>query len=489
MSKSRLSKIALVTTSALAGSVLTLSIQAYADQNTVNSPLPLKELRSFAEVFGAIKQGYVDPVDDTKLIHGAIRGMLSSLDPHSDYFDATEFKDFQEGTQGEFGGLGIEVGANEGGGVKVIAPIEDTPAQRAGVKSGDVIIKIDDTPTNGLTLNEAVKRMRGKPGTKITLTLARKNVNKPIVVTITRAVIKVRSVRSKLLEPGYGYIRIAQFQDRTVESTADAIKALYKENKGPLKGIILDLRDDPGGLLTGAVGVSSAFLPQDKLVVYTEGRVKDSQVKFYAAPQNYLSAQRKETDPNASLPPEIKTVPLVVLVNGGSASASEIVAGALQDHKRATILGTQTFGKGSVQSVFPLGSDGGIKLTTARYFTPNGRSIQVKGITPDKVVEDSLLKPEFQALRVREADLDHHLPNPATGESQGAAPKPKVAPKPAPAPESSAPGVDAPQNDDSEEAITRSREPDPKKDYQLGQALNMLKGVPVQETKQAKPAS
>ncbi|SCK06394.1 S41 family peptidase [Vogesella sp. LIG4] len=452
----RIRKLTLLTTGAILGGALTLSVQAFADKG--DGVLPLSELRTFAEVFGRIKQDYVEPVDDKKLINEAIRGMLSGLDPHSDYFDPEAFKEFREGTQGEFGGLGIEI-SSEDGLVKVVSPIEDTPAQKAGVKSGDFIIKIDDTPVRGLSLNDAVKKMRGKPGTKVTITIARKTEAKPIVLTLTRAVIQTKSVKSRMLESGFGYVRVAQFQDHTVENFATALEGLYKENKAPLNGLVLDLRDDPGGLLTGAVGVSAAFLPKDALVVYTDGRAADSKMRLFAGQYN----PRGGKDVYAKSPAELKTVPLVVLVNGGSASASEIVAGALQDHKRAMIVGTQTFGKGSVQSVLPLSNDGGIKLTTARYFTPSGRSIQAKGIVPDIVAADP--NDDSSAFRIREADLDKHLTNPNGGEeapsktnSKPAAPQPQQPAKPA-----AKPG----------EATDANGKP--VVDTQLEQALNVLK--------------
>lgn len=454
MTLSRTSKLALMTTGAVLGGALTLSVQAFADKS--DSVLPLSELRIFAEVFGRIKQDYVEPVEDKKLINEAIKGMLSGLDPHSDYFDPQAFKEFREGTQGEFGGLGIEIGAEDGL-VKVVAPIEDTPAQKAGIKSGDLIVKIDDTPVRGLSLNDAVKRMRGKPGTKVTLTIARKTESKPLVFTLTRAVIQTKSVKSRLLEPGFGYVRVAQFQEHTVENFAQALSGLYKDNKAPLKGLVLDLRDDPGGLLNGAVGVSSAFLPKDALVVYTEGRVADAQMRLFANSKYYLRGNTP--DYYAKTPAELKTVPLVVLVNGGSASASEIVAGALQDHKRALIVGTQTFGKGSVQSVLPLSNDGGIKLTTARYFTPSGRSIQAKGITPDIIAEDGS---ESSGIRIREADLEKHLSNP-TGEEAAPAAKPATGKAATPAP--AAKPAAKPATDEDGKPV----------DTQLNQALNVLK--------------
>ncbi|HWI15118.1 MAG TPA: S41 family peptidase, partial [Burkholderiales bacterium] len=351
------------------------------------------------------KSDYVEPVDDKKLITEAINGMLTGLDPHSAYLDQEAFKELQVGTQGEFGGLGIEVGMEDGF-VKVVAPIDDTPASRAGIKPGDLIVKLDDMSVKGMTLNDAVKQMRGKPNSNITLTIVRKGETKPIVVTLTRAVIKIQSVKSKLLEPGYAYFRVSQFQEHTGETLSRAIETLFKQNQGPMRGIVLDLRNDPGGLLNGAVAVSAAFLPSNSLVVYTDGRTEDAKMRLNASPENYLRGRVKE-DYLKKLPAEVKNVPMVVLVNGGSASASEIVAGALQDHKRAVVMGQQTFGKGSVQTILPLGNNTAIKLTTARYYTPNGRSIQAKGITPDIPLEDAGEK--MAALKLREADLTKHL--------------------------------------------------------------------------------
>lgn len=468
MSHPRLRKLVLLTTGALMGGALTISIQAFADKGSSNI-LPLEELRTFAEVFGRIKQDYVEPVEDKKLINEAIKGMLSGLDPHSDYYDAEAFKEFREGTQGEFGGLGIEIGTEDGL-VKVVAPIEDTPAQKAGLKSGDLIIKIDDTPVRGLSVNDAVKKMRGAPGSKVTLTVARKSESKPLVFNLTRAVIKTKSVKSRLLEPGFAYVRITQFQEHTTENFAQALSQLYKENKDNLKGMVLDLRDDPGGVLHGAVGVSAAFLPQDALVVYTEGRASDSKMRLYANPRDYQRV--KGAGYYVNVPAAIKDVPLVVLVNGGSASASEIVAGALQDHKRALIVGTQTFGKGSVQSVLPLSNNGGIKMTTARYFTPNGRSIQAKGIVPDILVEEGN-EAATGALRIREADLERHLQNPNEAAETPAKPVVKATPaKPAAnVDKSAAPAKNA---DGSDASV----------DVQLNQALNILKVQQIMIKKQ-----
>jgi carboxyl-terminal processing protease len=399
----RIKQVSLVLLGVLAGVLLSLNFSAVAQRDGGRFPLPVDELRAFAEVFGAIKASYVEPVEDKKLITEAISGMLTGLDPHSAYLDQDAFKELQVGTQGEFGGLGIEVGMEDGF-VKVVSPIEDTPAFRAGLKPGDLIIKLDETPVKGMNLNDAVKRMRGKPKTAIRLTILRKGDAKPFEVTLMRDIIRVQSVKSKLIEPGYGWIRVSQFQEHTGENLVKHLEELYKQ--GPLKGLVLDLRNDPGGLLNGAVGIASAFLPSRALIVSTDGRTEDAKRKFLAAPEDYLRGNRD--DYLKALPAGVKTVPLVVLVNGGSASASEIVAGALQDHKRATVIGTQTFGKGSVQTILPLGNNTAIKLTTARYYTPSGRSIQAKGIVPDFNVED----PTSPTVgRLREVDLDKHLLN------------------------------------------------------------------------------
>ncbi|NOS95964.1 MAG: S41 family peptidase, partial [Methylotenera sp.] len=401
----RFTKISLVGSGLLLGLMLSLTYSAVAEKMT-KPQLPLDDLRAFAEVFGKIKTDYVESVEDKKLISEAISGMLTGLDPHSTYMDADAFKDMQASTQGEFGGLGIEVGMEDGL-VKVVSPIEDSPAYEAGLKSGDLIVKLDDTPVKGMSLNDAVKRMRGKPDTKIELTIIRKTEDKPLKFTLTRAIIKTKSVKYKLTEPGYAYVRVTQFQERTGEDLAKAIKTMHDENKGPFKGFVLDLRNDPGGLLNGAVGVAAAFLPKGELVVYTEGRAPDSKMQLTAVPENYVRGGAAN-DYIRDLPAEMKTVPMAVLINSGSASASEIVAGALQDHKRAAVLGTQSFGKGSVQTIMPMNNGAAIKLTTARYFTPKGRSIQAKGIVPDYIVEDGT----DQSNNIHEADLTRHLSNP-----------------------------------------------------------------------------
>jgi len=450
----RIRNIGLVLAGALAGVLVSLNFQAIADR-AARAPLPVEELRAFTEVFGAIKQNYVESVGDKKLITEAINGMLTGLDPHSAYLNAEAFRELQVGTQGQFGGLGIEVGMEDGF-VKVVSPIEDTPAYRAGIKPGDLIVKIDDTPVKGMTLSDAVKRMRGKPGTQITLTISRRGEAQPIVVTVTRAVIRVRSVKSKIIEPGYGWIRVSQFQESTSEYLVRHLSGLYKE--GPLKGLILDLRNDPGGLLHGAVAISAAFLPADVLVVSTDGRATDAKRKYLADADDYVRGGRDDVLKN--LPPEIKSVPMVVLVNGGSASASEIVAGALQDHKRATVIGTQTFGKGSVQTIMPLGNNTAIKLTTARYYTPSGRSIQAKGITPDIIVKE----PGAPSSRIREADLQRHL----EGEDER---KRVEKERPAAPAEPAAPATPP--------KLRKPIELGSKDDFQLQQALAHLKGEPV----------
>lgn len=464
---SRVEKFGLVGLGLVAGIMVSLHFSAIADKDT-ETTLPVEELRSFSDVFGRIKSDYVEPVEDKKLINGAINGMLSSLDPHSAYLNVEDFKELQVGTQGEFGGLGIEVGMEDGL-VKVVSPIEDTPAFQAGIKTGDLIFKLDDTLVKGLSLNDAVKRMRGKPGSKIVLTILRKNETKPLVFTLARAVIKVKSVKSKLVEPGYGFVRITQFQERTGENLATALDNLYKENKGDLKGLVLDLRNNPGGLLTAAVGVSAAFLPKDALVVYTEGRTADAKMRLLANADDYLRGDSK-VDYLKGLPAAVKDVPLIVLVNGGSASASEIVSGALQDHKRAVIMGTQTFGKGSVQTILPLAGNTAIKLTTARYYTPGGRSIQAKGIVPDIAVEDPATSAQENAFHLREADLENHLSNDRQSEEKTDSAKP------------AAPAKEAPFKHKEKEDDTDKLEPVPfgdKNDYQLNQALNLLKGMNI----------
>ena len=459
---SKLQQVGLVVSGLIAGILVSLNFSASAGKDAAMSALPIEELRSFADVYSAIKQGYVEPVDDKKLITHAISGMLANLDPHSAYLDADSFKDLQVSTQGEFGGLGIEVGMEDGF-VKVVSPIEDTPAYKAGLKPGDLIIKIDDTPVKGLTLNDAVKKMRGKPKTQIRLTIVRKGEMKAFEVTLTREKIKVQSVKSKLLEGGYGYLRVTQFQEETAPDVVKHLEKLAKadqEAKGVgIKGLVLDLRNDPGGLLNGAVGVSAAFLPPQTLVTSTDGRTEDAKRRYLASPEDYQRGHRDDIMKN--LPAFAKTTPIVVLVNGGSASASEIVAGALQDHKRAVVMGTQTFGKGSVQTVLPLSNNAAIKLTTARYFTPSGRSIQAKGITPDIIVEESANGGSRE--RIREADLERHLGGDKEKAAEPSPPKPQT--------RSDKKG----KTDEADESPHAPIEFASPKDYQLGQAVNLLK--------------
>ncbi len=467
----KLKKAGLIGTGFVAGVLISLQFSAIADKE-VRTGLPVEELRTFAEVFNAIKQGYVEPVEDKKLITHAISGMLSNLDPHSAYLDADAFKDLQVGTQGEFGGLGIEVGMEDGL-VKVISPIEDTPAYRAGVKAGDLIFKLDDTPVKGMTLSDAVKKMRGKPKTQIRLGILRKGEAKPLELTLTREVIKVQSVKSRLVEPGYGYIRVTSFQENTGASVVKHLNDLYKP--GELKGLVLDLRNDPGGLLNAAVGVSAAFLPPKTLVTSTDGRTEDAKHKYFATPEDYLRSGKRD-DYIKEVPAAAFKVPMVVLVNAGSASASEIVAGALQDHKRAVVMGTKTFGKGSVQSVLPLPGNTAIKLTTARYYTPSGRSIQAKGIEPDIVVEETPNGDSFK--RLREADLERHLDNDKEPAATKEAPKPQG--------KSTSPAKPKPGNGkerEDEEKDSPNAEQAQKNDYQLGQAINLLKGLQIMQNK------
>lgn len=452
-----------VSVGALAGALTTVSLQTVA--RGAMTPLPLEEIQQLSAVFGLVKTDYVEPVDDKKLITDAISGMVSSLDPHSQYFDKKSFAEFREGTTGKFVGVGIEI-TQEDGLIKVVSPIEGSPAFRAGLKTNDLITKIDDTAVKGLTLGDAVKRMRGEPNTKVTLTIFRKDESRTFAVTITREEIKTQSVKGKMIEPGYGWIRLSQFQERTVEDFVRKAEELYKQDP-QLKGLVLDLRNDPGGLLDAAVAISAAFLPPDVTVVSTNGQLAESKATFKASPDFY--ARRGSGDPLKRLPAAIKKVPLVVLVNEGSASASEIVAGALQDHKRATIMGSQTFGKGSVQTVRPLGPDTGIKLTTARYYTPSGKSIQARGIVPDVMVDETPEGSPFAALRMREADLEKHL-----GNGQG---EEKKDPEREKAREEARKRLE----DEAKKPAADRKLPEfgTDKDFQLAQALNHLRGKPV----------
>jgi len=401
-----------------------------ADAETI----PFEDLRTFTEIFGRIKRDYVEPVSDKKLLEDAVRGMLSGLDPHSAYLVAEEFQELKEGTTGQFGGLGIEV-TMENGFIKVVSPIDDTPAQRAGIKTGDLIIKLDDKPVKGMSLADAVKLMRGDPGSKIVLTVVREGEEAPLKLSLVRDVIKVKSVKSRMLEKDYGYLRISSFQSGTGDSLKEAIATLKKENNKNLKGLVIDLRNNPGGVLNAAVEVSDAFLRKG-LIVYTEGRIENSEMRFSASPDDLID-----------------DAPIVVLINAGSASASEIVAGALQDQKRAVIMGEKSFGKGSVQTILPTSNGAAVKLTTARYYTPSGRSIQAEGIEPDiplaRVKLETLDKQEFTP--VKEADLSRHLQN----------------------------GKEPAKNPDSAEESADNKDALELKDYALYEALTLLKGISI----------
>jgi carboxyl-terminal processing protease len=457
--------VGLLAVGAVAGALATMQLQATA--RSTMAPLPLEEMQQLAAVFGIVKNDYVEAVDEKKLISDAISGMVSGLDPHSQYFDKKSFKEFRESTGGKFVGIGIEM-AMEDGLVKVVSPIEGSPAFRAGLRPGDLITRIDDTAVKGLSVDQAVKRMRGEPNTQVRLTVFRKAESRSFPVNIIREEIRMQSVRAKLVEPGYGWIRVSQFQDRTVDDFVRKAEELYKQDPS-LKGLVLDLRNDPGGLLDGAIALSAAFLPDDAVVVSTNGQIDESRATYRATPEHY--ARRGGSDPLRRLPAALKTVPLVVLVNEGSASASEIVAGALQDHKRATIMGAQTFGKGSVQTIRPLTAETALKITTARYYTPSGRSIQAKGIVPDIWLDETAEGNVYAALRVREADLEKHLEG--ANEENDARKKAR---------EEARRKV--------EEQLAQSKEaPKPlptfgsEEDFPLQQALNQLRGLPVVASK------
>lgn len=400
----------------------------WAENQKPADDIPLEDLRTFTEVMSRIQQDYVEDVSEETLLRHAIRGMVSGLDPHSSYLDPSEYQNLQSGTRGEFGGLGIEVGM-ENGFVKVIAPIEGTPADEAGIQAGDTIVRVDGEPVKGMSLQEAVERMRGEPGSEITLSVVREGQDKPFDVTIERAVIEIDSVNSRMLDDGYGYLRISQFQSGTGDDAVAAIEALRDQHGDSLKGMVLDLRNNPGGVLDAAVAVADAFLTSGQ-IVSTKGRIERAQQGFSATPNDALNG-----------------APLVVLVNSGSASASEIVAGALQDHGRAVIMGRTTFGKGSVQNVLPLPEGAALKLTTARYFTPSGRSIQAEGIEPDvRVANLELKRAEAEAGQpIKESDLSRHLQQ--SGDS----------------------------SDDEDAAIESLAS----EDYMLAEALNLLKGLTI----------
>lgn len=419
----------------LAGVALGLSLSAFsmADEAPTSEQeaktLPLEELRRFSEVFDRIKSAYVEPVDDAKVLEDAIRGMIAGLDPHSTYLEPKAFEELQVHTSGEFGGVGIEITMDDGF-IRVIAPIDDTPATKAGIKSGDVVTRIDGDSVKSMSLDESISKMRGKAGSEVVLTILRDGEDKPLEITVVRDVIQVTSVKQRMLNEDYGYIRITQFQAKTGQDLEKALEKLQASNE--LKGLVLDLRNNPGGVLQAAVSVVDAFIDDGK-IVYTEGRLPTSDVEF-----------------NATQETLVPDVPVVVLINSGSASASEIVAGALQDHKRAIIMGTGSFGKGSVQTILPLTDKRALKLTTARYFTPSGRSIQADGIQPDVVVENAELKRVKGRTLIKEKDLTGHLTN---GDEDAKAAE--------------------------QAAVAEAAQNLAQRDYQLYEALNLLKALSI----------
>ena len=465
----KLKNIGLIVLGMVAGVIGSMQFDAVA-QHSTGSPLPVEEMRKLSYVFGLIKSDYVEPVDDRKLLDDAISGMVSSLDPHSAYLDKTAFKELHESIEGKFVGLGIEVGMEDGY-VHVISPIEDSPAYHAGIKAGDLISHLDGEPVRGLSLEEAVKKMRGEVDTKITLTIIRKGEEKPLIVPIVRKEIQTQSVKAKVVEPGYAWLRVSQFQEPTVSDLAKKLSTIYAQDPN-LKGLVLDLRNDPGGVLPGAIGVSAAFLPKDAVIVSTKGQIPASNMTYYAS-EAY--ATRTVGDQLLKLPEAVKNVKMVVLVNTGSASASEIVAGALQDYKRAAIMGSKTFGKGSVQTIQNLSDDTAVKLTTARYYTPNDRSIQAKGIVPDLLVDEYADGDGMNEFRMRESDLQKHLTN-DKDKSANASTKPKV---------------DEMEEEMRAAAQEKKRKPleyGIKDDFQLAQALNYLKDKQVQLSKDSADA-
>jgi carboxyl-terminal processing protease len=464
----KVKNIGLIGLGMVAGVAASFQFSAIA-QKVTGTPLPLEELRQLSDVFGLIKTDYVETVDDKKLLTEAISGMVASLDPHSVYLDKKAFREMRETVAGKFVGIGVEVGLEDGY-IKVVSPIEDTPAFKAGIKAGDLITRIDGTLIKGMSLDESVKKMRGEVHSKVSVTISRKDEDKPLVFNITREEIRVQSVKAKIIEPGYAWVRISQFQEPTVDDMAKKITALYQQDPH-IKGLVLDLRNDPGGVVPGAIGVSAAFLPKDSVIVSTNGQLATSKETFYGRQEFY--APRAKNDPLAKLPAGLKDVPMVVLVNAGSASASEIVAGALQDYKRATVIGQQTFGKGSVQTLRQLTADTAVKLTTARYYTPKNRAIQARGITPDLLVDETAEGDGLNGLRVREADLQKHLGNDK---------EPEQANK-----------RDVVEDEQRLSALSKKWKPvefGSKDDFQLAQALNHFKGLPVQVSKaDAKPAN
>jgi carboxyl-terminal processing protease len=463
--RSSFKNVALVTLGVILGVGVTMQYSALAHKPV--DGIPIEGLHQLAHAYNTIKADYVEPVEDRKLLTQAISGMVGALDPHSAYLDRKAYRELREGTEGKFVGLGIEINQSEEGYVRIVTPIEDAPAARAGIRAGDLVTHIDGAAVKEMDLDEAIKRMRGEPRTKVVLTVLRKDAASPLSFTIVRDEIVQKSVKGKIVAPGYAWVRVSQFQEPTVEDLARKLAALAAEEPN-LKGLVLDLRNDPGGLLQGAIGVSAAFLPKNAEIVSTNGQLEDSKARFYGSPEYYLLS--RGNDPLDKVPDLYKTIPMVVLVNTGSASASEIVAGALQDHKRAAIVGSQTFGKGSVQTIRPLAGDTAVKLTTARYYTPSGRSIQARGIVPDIPVDENADGDGLNALRMREADLQHHLKN-----------------------DTSRAAEEATNHDDIEEqmrilAAARARKPlefGSADDFQLTQALHHLQGLPVQLSKRA----
>jgi len=465
---SRFKNYGLVTLGVVLGVAVTMQFSQLA-YKPVEDDMPVDSLRRVADAYRLIEADYVEPVDQRKLLTQAVAGMVSSLDPHSAYLDRNAYRELREGTEGKFVGLGIEIGQSEDGYVKIVAPIEDAPAARAGIKAGDLITRIDGAAVRDMDLDQAIKRMRGEPHTKVVLTILRKDAPAPLEITVVREEIVQKSIRGKIVAPGYAWVRVSQFQEPTVDDLAKQLVALAREEPS-LKGLVLDLRNDPGGLLQGAVGVAAAFLPRGAEIVSTNGQLEESRARFHARPEHYMLG--RGIDPLAKVPELYKTLPMVVLVNTGSASASEIVAGALQDYKRAIIVGSPTFGKGSVQTIRPLPGDAAVKLTTARYYTPGGRSIQARGILPDVPVDETPDGDGWNALRMREADLSRHLSNDRMNGQMG---------------------EQATDHDDIQEqmrilAAARQHKPldfGSADDFQLAQALRQLQGLPVQLSKRS----
>ncbi|MGJ7915177.1 S41 family peptidase [Massilia sp. LXY-6] len=464
---SKLKHSALLTLGAILGVAVTMQFSALA-QKPVDNGMPIDGLRQLAGVYKLIKSDYVEPVEDRKLLTQATAGMVAALDPHSAWLDRKAYRELREGTEGRFVGLGIEIGQSDEGYVKIVAPIEDSPAARAGIQAGDLISRIDGAAVKDMELDEAIKHMRGEPHTKVVLTIVRQGAAAPLEIPIVRDEIVQKSVKGKIVMSngaGYAWVRISQFQEPTVHDLAAKLAALARAEPG-LKGLVLDLRNDPGGLLQGAIGTAAAFLPAGAEIVWTNGQLEESKAHFYGRPEHYMLG--RSDDPLKDLPDLFKTIPMVVLVNTGSASASEIVAGALQDYKRAAIVGSPTFGKGSVQTIRPMANETAVKLTTARYYTPSGRSIQARGVVPDFPVDENADGDGMNALRMREADLQRHLSNDRDHE-------------------------EATRKDDINQqmrilAAERHRKPlefGSATDFQLAQALCHLQGLPVQLSRRA----